>query len=769
MSAIAAPEVEDEKRQRLALLHILEDLQREHDAAELARKQWLQTIDAVRDPMVVHDAAGHVLRSNLAYARKAGIGVAQLIGKPYWECFPRMEHALAGDEFATGAGEIFVARSFPIHDADGEPRSVVHIFEDVTERKRAAEALEKREKRFRALIENGSDLILVIDAKGFVSYASPSAQAISGFELHEIVGSPFVNFVHPDDVARTVANIAAIGRSPGATHSAELRLRLKNGNWADAAATSTNALHDPNILGIVVNARDVTARKRAERGVERANRLYATLSAVNHAIVHAETRRDLCERIVQLSTDIGLWHGAWIGFVDPETKRIVPQAWSPSMAAHIDGMAVSVDPQIAHGRGPTGNAARSGEPYFCDDVFADPATLPWQGFATKLGIQTVAAIPLCPAGSPAGVVNLYSKEAGIYSPEVRALVIEMGSDITFAREGFERERERLNAVRGLRESEARFRAMFDQSTVGMSQTSLDGRFVAANPALCALFGRSEAELVGRHFADLMHPDDRALSEAMKAKLGDRDETGGSMETRYLRKDGGVVWANVSVSLVRDEAGEPLHFFAMVENLSERKRAEHDLRLALSATIEAIAATVETRDPYTAGHQRRVADLAAAIAREMKLPADTVEGIHFGALIHDLGKIQVPAELLSKPTKLTKLEFELIKTHPQTGYEIVRNIKFPWKVAEMVHQHHERLDGSGYPQGLTGEAIALEARVLAVADVVEAMASHRPYRPGLGTDAALKEVAARRGTWFDPAAVDACLAIFRDGRFSFGAS
>jgi len=194
--------------------------------------------------------------------------------------------------------------------------------------------------------------------------------------------------------------------------------------------------------------------------------------------------------------------------------------------------------------------------------------------------------------------------------------------------------------------------------------------------------------------------------------------------------------------------------------------EAKLRRSLEATIEAIAATVETRDPYTAGHQRRVADLARAIGREMGFSEDAQQGLHFGALIHDLGKVQVPAEILSKPTRLSKLEFELIKTHSQAGYDIVKGIDFPWPVAAMVHQHHERIDGSGYPQGLKGEAIALEARILSVADVVEAMASHRPYRRGLGIEAALKEIESKRGIWFDPRPVDACLALFREKRFSW---
>ena len=193
----------------------------------------------------------------------------------------------------------------------------------------------------------------------------------------------------------------------------------------------------------------------------------------------------------------------------------------------------------------------------------------------------------------------------------------------------------------------------------------------------------------------------------------------------------------------------------------RRRAKKKLRRSLEASIEAIAATVEMRDPYTAGHERRVALLAAAIATEMALPPFMVEGIRFGGMIHDLGKIQVPAEILSKPTRISPLEFELIKGHAQAGYEILKGIDFPWPVAEMARQHHERLDGSGYPQGLKGEEILLEARVLAVADTVEAMASHRPYRAGLGIDKALAEIERGRGSGYDPLVADACLRLFRD--------
>jgi len=187
---------------------------------------------------------------------------------------------------------------------------------------------------------------------------------------------------------------------------------------------------------------------------------------------------------------------------------------------------------------------------------------------------------------------------------------------------------------------------------------------------------------------------------------------------------------------------------------------------LEDTVRAIATIVEMRDPYTAGHQVRVADLAAAIAKQMGLPDEQIHAIHLAGVVHDLGKIKVPAEILSKPGKINDLEYGLIKLHPQAGYDILKGIDFPWPIAQMVLQHHERFDGSGYPQGLKGDDILLEARILSVADVVEAIHSHRPYRPGLGLEPALAEITKLRDTQFDPAVVDACLAVFREQRYSF---
>jgi HD-GYP domain-containing protein (c-di-GMP phosphodiesterase class II) len=185
----------------------------------------------------------------------------------------------------------------------------------------------------------------------------------------------------------------------------------------------------------------------------------------------------------------------------------------------------------------------------------------------------------------------------------------------------------------------------------------------------------------------------------------------------------------------------------------------------NGTVETIAALYEKRDPYTAGHQRRVARLACAIARKMGLPEEQIYGIHIISIVHDIGKIAVPGDILSKPGKLSAEEFNIVKTHPQVAYEVLRNLEFPWPVAETILQHHERLDGSGYPNGISGEAITLEARILCVADVIESMVSHRPYRPALGKEKALNEIMKNKGILYDPAVADACLKLSYNGGFN----
>jgi PAS domain S-box-containing protein len=282
-----------------------------------------------------------------------------------------------------------------------------------------------------------------------------------------------------------------------------------------------------------------------------------------------------------------------------------------------------------------------------------------------------------------------------------------------------------------------------------------------------LFGYSQQEVLDPGWwAAHLHPEDRDAALAGMQTLTAAGELG--HEYRFVRKDGGTIWILDKLRLVSDEQGWPLRAVGAWSDIGVRRKAEATIRDyavrlegTLTATVDAMSTMVELRDPYTAGHEQRVAMLAVAIAAEMGLGEELQRGLRVAGAVHDIGKIAVPAEILSKPGQLTDIERQLARFHPEQGYQILRGIPFPWPVAEVAHQHHERMDGSGYPLGLKGDAILLEARIVAVADVVESMLSHRPYRPALGIEAALHEIESHAGAYYDTAVAGACLRLFRE--------
>ena len=234
---------------------------------------------------------------------------------------------------------------------------------------------------------------------------------------------------------------------------------------------------------------------------------------------------------------------------------------------------------------------------------------------------------------------------------------------------------------------------------------------------------------------------------------------------YVQKGDPEQLMDTVVSAV-ESYGNILRNVKLSESLYEElKKSSDKIKTNINGTIHAMAMTVEMRDPYTAGHQRQVANLASAIAEKMGIPREQIDSIHLAGTIHDIGKMQVPTEILNKSGKLTKLEFDMIKTHPQAGYDILKTIEFQWPIAEFVLQHHERMDGSGYPSGLSGNEILIEARILSVADVVDAMVPHRPYRPALGIERAREEITNNRGILYDSDVVNACLSIIADKKDS----
>jgi PAS domain S-box-containing protein len=305
--------------------------------------------------------------------------------------------------------------------------------------------------------------------------------------------------------------------------------------------------------------------------------------------------------------------------------------------------------------------------------------------------------------------------------------------------------------------------IFENIHDGIIMTDLEGNILSWNPAAEKMFGYYKDEIFQKTIGVL-------ATKVVEGTLGDDRWTG---EIAFTRKDGSEGICETTFIPLRDQGDNIISMFGVCRDITERKQAEErlqqsydHLRETLIATVNILASTIEMKDPYTAGHQRRVTTLACAIAEEMGLTDDQFDGLRMAGLIHDLGKINVPAEILSKPGQINDVEFSIIKYHPQICHDILKTIELPWPVAKIVLQHHERMDGSGYPQGLKGDDIMLEARILAVADVVEAMASHRPYRPALGIKQALEEITKNKGILYDPTVVDVCKRLFTENKFQF---
>jgi PAS domain S-box-containing protein/putative nucleotidyltransferase with HDIG domain len=331
--------------------------------------------------------------------------------------------------------------------------------------------------------------------------------------------------------------------------------------------------------------------------------------------------------------------------------------------------------------------------------------------------------------------------------------------------------ERKRTEETIQESEEKFRTLADQSP-NMIFINQKGKVVYANPKCEQILGYTREEFCSPdfNFLALMPPESQEIVKANFAKHAQGIDVL-PYEYTLITKEGKKIDAILASKLIDYEGGWAI--LGTVTDISDRKRTEEKVKKSLKkmenlleGIVNTMSITVETRDQYTAGHQRRVATLARAIAEEMELTEEQSKSIYMAALIHDIGKISIPAEILSKPTRLSEVEFSIIETHPQVGYDILKGIDFPWPIAEIVLKHHERVDGSGYPQGLSGEEIPLEARILSVADVVEAMASHRPYRASLGIGKALEEITQNKGKLYDEEVVKACLKVFYDRKFSF---
>ena len=334
--------------------------------------------------------------------------------------------------------------------------------------------------------------------------------------------------------------------------------------------------------------------------------------------------------------------------------------------------------------------------------------------------------------------------------------------------------EQKQAELALKISEEKYRSIFDNAVEGIFQSTPGGRFLTANPALAKMYGYSSPKELQETITDIWSQLYVESKDRLHLKeLLEKDGVIYNFETQLYKKDKSIIWVSINARIVRDESGNILFYEGTVVDITHRKKTEERLnktlerlRRAIGITVQTISNIVESRDPYTAGHQTKVSRLARVIAKKMKLPDNVIDGIRMAGLIHDIGKVSIPSDILSKPGRLSEIETQLIRIHPKKGYEIIKDVESDWPIAEIILQHHERLDGSGYPQGLKGDEIILEAKILAVADVVEAISSHRPYRPALGIEAALDEIEKNKGKLYDEKVVDACVRLFREDGFVF---
>jgi PAS domain S-box-containing protein/putative nucleotidyltransferase with HDIG domain len=754
---ISAVGVRTQYQGRLAGLVSIRDIteQRKAEKALQESQRELQAVfDGVRDGIALFDVTGRLMAVNRRVLEVGGYAADEIVGRSFDQLgilgpqdiskmMSIFAPVLSGEaapplelETVTKSGQklILDVRVTPLR-RDNDVIGAIAVLRDITERKRAMDLLQASEQRNRLLVENASEGVLVVQ-EGFIQFANRKTLEIMerfGYTGQEVKARPFEGFIHSEDRQMVVEAHARRVGGEEFDHVYQFRAVGKNGEIRWMELNAVRLLWDDKPASLVF-LNDVTERKLAEDALRESEERYRLI---------AENSLD-----VIWTMDMNLR----MTYVSPSVVRLTGYTARESMAMTMDEGLTPTSAQVA----------------------AEAFT---QGLAA---LETKRGRPDPPMTME---LEMKCKDGSAVWTEVTLSFMRSSDGTAIGIMGVARDiDERRRAQVNLKESENRYRLLAENVSDVIWVTDVNLRPTYVSPSIQRLLGFGADESLFRGLEDALSPSssDKVRDIAAKLVVADRDgeesaELQHPVEIELRRRDGSTVCVDTTVTVIRDLAGHPVQFLGVLRDVTERKQAEEQvqqscqkLEKTLEGTIQAIRAMVDARDRYTAGHQQRVTELACAIAEAMGLSSEQVQAVHVGGLLHDVGKILLPTEILTKPGRLNEIEFAMIRTHPKAGHNILKSIEFPWPIAKMVLQHHERVNGSGYPDGVRGEEILMEARILAVADVVEAMSSHRPYRPALGLDKALDEITRNRGVLYDPLVADACVRVFMEGGFGFKA-
>lgn len=693
-------------------------------------KKRASLLDSAYDSIIAFNEVGDIVYANETAANSRGYSVPEMLSMNLRQFVPADNVALFEErmDVINRLGEpsfevVHIARDGSILNLELRVRSIVvegarlfiAVYRDITARKKMQKELMDSEARYRGIIETAGATVIAIDMSGNLTYVNDLGCETMGYSRDELLGRPFADLVYPDDRAKIIAPFTEAAGSSEPTQKGliiEFRALRRDGNIVWFYASPTRLITDGKAIGFSAVMPNITALKYAEASLQESEQRYRSLFLYNPAAAY--------------SFDL---EGNFVS-VNDATCKMTEFSRKELLAMSFKDLLI---PEKLEATTNHFILTTEGQP---------------QNYETTILSKSENRIDLRVTNTPIIIDN---RIAGVYG---------IAENIT----------ELKKAQDALQESEQRYRSLFENNPVAVYLQDLNGRFMSVNDATCRITGYSREEILALSPKKVIVPEDmetgrQRFIEAIRGKPQTYEQT-------IINKSGNRIHLNVTnISVKVNE--KIVGVYSVSEDITERKKAEADLKSALGvinatleSTIDAIAVMSELRDPYTAGHQRMVTLLAVAIAHELGLPEEQVKPLRVAGLLHDVGKVYVPSEILSKPGKLSDLERNLAKAHAEAGYDIVRTIKFPWPVAHIIRQHHERIDGSGYPQGLKGDQITLEARILAVADVVEAMMAHRPYRPALGVDEALEEIINNRGVLYYEEAVDACVLLFREKGFNF---